>query len=653
MPRSDERAERVQIVGLTDGRERDARVLPIGDERHEPRPNTRCEIGRQPLEGALDGGRQGQGRRHVPIVEAKFSTMAAMRLRVAQSRLLRRRHRAAESAGRPQEQSLARSARHRHDVRQRRLVGATARRAGRAAARRRAQVRAGARAQRAEAREILLARLPMLEHQRLAGHTGGNLLLSMMEQYTGDFLAAVDGLRDAARLPRPRLADHGRARPRSAPDTATDRRRAASSKSTRDRHAAASVERLWLDPPVSIHRTVAETIRSLDAVVIGPGSFYTSLLPIFLVEGCREALAAVRGPVIYIANLLTEGRGMDGFTAGHAVDRLGRGHRPAGRRRARQRRSAQMARCSSATRASTKRRCRSGRCRRDARWWKARSGAARSRATTAGACGRRSGRCWRKAPAARIGSDPAKPAGGGLRLVDWRPRRFTSSFSLVAVQVASPAWPRSAVAAHGLAVRRHFAGERHLDVLAFDGHRQPELDRAALQRALERKGPVAPRVGAGQLLAVLLELSRGVEMPMAIFSVMAHLPVNVGRIFSFLRRVANPSAARADCCPCSPATRAPRPAPCVHAVRFIVALRFRRGSRRRDACLVGAVQRAAAAFRDLVVVVASPLVVSLERAAFSMISASSAPVSPPPPAGWSARCPGCRPRESRGNPGRS
>src|SRR5215467_13763601 len=47
-----------------------------------------------------------------------------------------------------------------------------------------------------EARAILLARLPMLEHGRLAGHTGGNLLLSMMEQYTGgDFLAAVDGLR--------------------------------------------------------------------------------------------------------------------------------------------------------------------------------------------------------------------------------------------------------------------------------------------------------------------------------------------------------------------------------------------------------------------------------------------------------------------------
>src|SRR6478672_9166541 len=47
----------------------------------------------------------------------------------------------------------------------------------------------------AEARELLLSRMPALESRRLAGHTGGNLLLSMMEQYTGDFLAAVDGLR--------------------------------------------------------------------------------------------------------------------------------------------------------------------------------------------------------------------------------------------------------------------------------------------------------------------------------------------------------------------------------------------------------------------------------------------------------------------------
>ena len=45
-------------------------------------------------------------------------------------------------------------------------------------------------------------------------------------------------------------------------------------------------------------------------------------MPIFRVEGVRDALGSVRGPVILIANLLTEGRGMRGFTAADAVRRI-------------------------------------------------------------------------------------------------------------------------------------------------------------------------------------------------------------------------------------------------------------------------------------------------------------------------------------------
>jgi hypothetical protein len=45
-------------------------------------------------------------------------------------------------------------------------------------------------------------------------------------------------------------------------------------------------------------------------------------MPIFLVQGVTEALADMKGPVILIANLLTEGRGMAGFTAADAVRRI-------------------------------------------------------------------------------------------------------------------------------------------------------------------------------------------------------------------------------------------------------------------------------------------------------------------------------------------
>jgi uncharacterized cofD-like protein len=173
----------------------------------------------------------------------------------------------------------------------------------------------------AEAREVLLSRLPMLEHRRLAGHTGGNLLLSMMEQYTGDFLAAVDGLRTL-------LGCRGHVWPITVERATLCAQYTDGTISRGEFQVDAaqtdgrSIDRLWLEPSVWIHSIVADVIRSLDAVVIGPGSFYTSLLPIFLAEGCCEALAAVRGPVIYVANLLTEGLGMEGFTAGHAVTRL-------------------------------------------------------------------------------------------------------------------------------------------------------------------------------------------------------------------------------------------------------------------------------------------------------------------------------------------
>jgi uncharacterized cofD-like protein len=170
-----------------------------------------------------------------------------------------------------------------------------------------------------EARRVLLARLPMLrEHTRLSGHTGGNLLLSMMEQYSGDFLVAVDALRTL-------LGCEGRVWPVSV-ERATICAEYADGAVTRGEvevDAAQSegrpVGRVWLEPPATIHPAVSRAIRAFDAITIGPGSFYTSILPPLLVRGVPEAIAAVQGPVVLIANLLTEGRGMVGFTAGDAV----------------------------------------------------------------------------------------------------------------------------------------------------------------------------------------------------------------------------------------------------------------------------------------------------------------------------------------------
>jgi uncharacterized cofD-like protein len=179
-----------------------------------------------------------------------------------------------------------------------------------------------------EARRVLLARLPTLEHARLGGHTGGNLLLSMMQRYSGDFLDAIDGLRAL-------LGCRGRVWPVSVQQASVCAEYGDGSATRGEVEVDAGqssgqfVRRIWLEPAVSIHPAVAAAIAQFDAVIIGPGSFYTSLMPIFLVRGVAEAMQKMPGPIVLVANLLTEGRGMVGFTAADAVSRIEAAiHRP-------------------------------------------------------------------------------------------------------------------------------------------------------------------------------------------------------------------------------------------------------------------------------------------------------------------------------------
>jgi uncharacterized cofD-like protein len=165
-----------------------------------------------------------------------------------------------------------------------------------------------------EARRVLLARLPTLEHARLGGHTGGNLLLSMMERYSGDFVAAVDGLRGL-------LGCAGRVWPVSVEQATVCAEYQDGTESRGEvevdaaQNAGHGIRRLWLEPQVHLHPSTEAAIPQFEAAIIGPGSFYTSLMPIFLVRGAAEAIRQVSGPLVLVSNLLTEGRGMADFTA--------------------------------------------------------------------------------------------------------------------------------------------------------------------------------------------------------------------------------------------------------------------------------------------------------------------------------------------------
>ena len=148
------------------------------------------------------------------------------------------------------------------------------------------------------------------EGEGLAGHALGNLVIAALDDLSGSFAEAVRraGVMLDVRgdvLPAT-LADcvlHAQA----ADGTAIEGQALISNS---PRIACVSLEPP--DPPA--YGPVLEALASADAVILAPGSLYTSLLPNFLVAGVLDAVCAVTGPVTYVcnvANMRGETLGMD------------------------------------------------------------------------------------------------------------------------------------------------------------------------------------------------------------------------------------------------------------------------------------------------------------------------------------------------------
>src|SRR5690606_17053229 len=65
-------------------------------------------------------------------------------------------------------------------------------------------------------------------------------------------------------------------------------------------------------------------IAAAEAIVLGPASLHTALLPTLLVRGIAAAIAASHAPVILVMNLLTEPGDTDGYDGTEVVFALRR-----------------------------------------------------------------------------------------------------------------------------------------------------------------------------------------------------------------------------------------------------------------------------------------------------------------------------------------
>ena len=146
----------------------------------------------------------------------------------------------------------------------------------------------------------------------LAGHSFGNLFLAALADVTGDFLQAI-------RVSSKVLAVRGTILPSTLENVRLSALLEDGTVVTGESQIAKAgrrIKRVILDPP-DCH-PLAEALEAIDrahAVVLAPGSLYTSLIPNLLVPGISEALRHASALKLCVANLMTE----PGETDGHSL----------------------------------------------------------------------------------------------------------------------------------------------------------------------------------------------------------------------------------------------------------------------------------------------------------------------------------------------
>ncbi len=146
----------------------------------------------------------------------------------------------------------------------------------------------------------------------LAGHSFGNLFIAAMNEVTGDMETA---LVEASKV----LAVKGRVLPASKEHVRLDAIMEDGTVVEGESHipeARKRIRRVRLFPErAQAVGAALEAIRTADAVILGPGSLYTSILPNLLVDGMAETLRRSRAVKIYICNVMTQPGETDGYTA--------------------------------------------------------------------------------------------------------------------------------------------------------------------------------------------------------------------------------------------------------------------------------------------------------------------------------------------------
>lgn len=159
----------------------------------------------------------------------------------------------------------------------------------------------------------------------IEGHSFGNLFITALAEVTGDF---VSGIKAASQV----LAVSGQVLPVTLDPVVLEAEiedGTVVQGESRIGQCRKPIKRLRLLPenarPAPDTR---EAIAQADAIILGPGSLYTSILPNLLVPGILDEIAASRAVKIYVCNVMTQPGETDGMSVAEHVRVLRENTRP-------------------------------------------------------------------------------------------------------------------------------------------------------------------------------------------------------------------------------------------------------------------------------------------------------------------------------------
>ncbi len=137
----------------------------------------------------------------------------------------------------------------------------------------------------------------------LAGHSLGNLILAALMEITGDF---VTGVKEMSRV----FAVRGRVLPASSHATILKAEMEDGTiieGESKIPKALGRIKRVFIEPPdVTPLEEAIQAIHDADAILVGPGSLYTSILPNLLVSQIAQEIVRSDAVKMFVCNVMTQ-----------------------------------------------------------------------------------------------------------------------------------------------------------------------------------------------------------------------------------------------------------------------------------------------------------------------------------------------------------